>query len=169
MKTYWVRGGIAPSSLNLSLHHRDQNGSGAHPASYPMGTRGSFPGIKRPEREADRSPPSSAEVKECVELYLHSRNTLSWRGAPLKNTATLPLPFILNLGTRWKWVVSLMPRSLCSDTFCKLPINISLLRWTPQAVSSLEVFRLNLCTHFSFPYACYVAHPSHLAWCNNPM
>jgi hypothetical protein len=28
---------------NFSLHHRVQNGSGAHPASYPMGTRGSFP------------------------------------------------------------------------------------------------------------------------------
>jgi hypothetical protein len=27
---------------NFSLHHRVQNGSGAHPASYPMGTRGSF-------------------------------------------------------------------------------------------------------------------------------
>jgi hypothetical protein len=31
---------------NFSLHHRVQNGSGAHPASYPMGTRGSFPGHK---------------------------------------------------------------------------------------------------------------------------
>jgi hypothetical protein len=29
---------------NFSLHHRVQNGSGAHPASYPMGTKGSFPG-----------------------------------------------------------------------------------------------------------------------------
>jgi hypothetical protein len=28
---------------NFSLHHHVQNGSGAHPASYPMGTRGSFP------------------------------------------------------------------------------------------------------------------------------
>jgi hypothetical protein len=28
---------------NFSLHHRVQNGSGAHPASYPMGTGGSFP------------------------------------------------------------------------------------------------------------------------------
>jgi hypothetical protein len=27
---------------NFSLHHRVQNGSGAHPASYPMGSRGSF-------------------------------------------------------------------------------------------------------------------------------
>jgi hypothetical protein len=32
-------------------------------------------------READHSLPSSAEVKEWVELYLHSRNTPSWRGA----------------------------------------------------------------------------------------
>jgi hypothetical protein len=29
-----------------------------------MGTRGSFPGVKRPGREADHSPSSSAEVKE---------------------------------------------------------------------------------------------------------
>jgi hypothetical protein len=31
-------------------------------------------GVKRPGREADHSPSSSAEVKneECVELYLHS-------------------------------------------------------------------------------------------------
>jgi hypothetical protein len=29
---------------NFSLHHCVQNGSGAHPASYPTGTRGSFPG-----------------------------------------------------------------------------------------------------------------------------
>jgi hypothetical protein len=28
---------------NCSLHHRVQNGSGSHPTSYPMGTRGSFP------------------------------------------------------------------------------------------------------------------------------
>jgi hypothetical protein len=29
-------------------------------------------GVKRSVREADHSPPSSAEVEECVELYLHS-------------------------------------------------------------------------------------------------
>jgi hypothetical protein len=41
-----------------------QTGSGAHLASYPMGTGGSFPGGKaRPGRDADHSPPSSAEVK----------------------------------------------------------------------------------------------------------
>jgi hypothetical protein len=31
---------------NFSLHYRVQNGSRAHPASYPMDTRGSFPGGK---------------------------------------------------------------------------------------------------------------------------
>jgi hypothetical protein len=31
---------------NFSLHHRVQNSSGAHPASYPMGSMGSFPGDK---------------------------------------------------------------------------------------------------------------------------
>jgi hypothetical protein len=42
-------------------------------------------GVKRPGREATHSPSSSADVKECVELYLHSPNTLSWRGAQLKH------------------------------------------------------------------------------------
>jgi hypothetical protein len=37
-------------------------------------------------READHSPPSSAEVKEGVELYLHSPNAPSWRGAQLGGT-----------------------------------------------------------------------------------
>jgi hypothetical protein len=50
---------------NFSLHHRVQTSSVAHPASYPMDTRGSFPGIKRLEHEADHSPPSSAEIKKA--------------------------------------------------------------------------------------------------------
>jgi hypothetical protein len=38
---------------NFSLHHRVQNGSGAYPASYPVGTRAVSLGVKRPRREAD--------------------------------------------------------------------------------------------------------------------
>jgi hypothetical protein len=38
-----------------------QTGPEAHPVSCTMGT-GSFPGVKRPGREADHPPPSSAEV-----------------------------------------------------------------------------------------------------------
>jgi hypothetical protein len=41
-------------------------------------------GVKRPEREAHHSPPSSAKVKECVQLYLYFPNTPSWRGAQLR-------------------------------------------------------------------------------------
>jgi hypothetical protein len=51
--------------------------------------------------EADQSPPSSAEVKQCMELYFHSPNTPSWRGAELKKhrdtftfTFTFTLPYL---------------------------------------------------------------------------
>jgi hypothetical protein len=37
---------------------------GVHPTFYTMGTRSSFPGVKRPGGEADHSPPTSAEVKK---------------------------------------------------------------------------------------------------------
>jgi hypothetical protein len=42
-------------------------------------------GVKQPGREADHSPPSSAEDKECVELYVYSSNTHSLSGARLKH------------------------------------------------------------------------------------
>ena len=40
-------------------------------SSYTMGT-GSFPGVKRTGRGVDHPPPSRAEVKESVDLYLYS-------------------------------------------------------------------------------------------------
>jgi hypothetical protein len=46
-----------------SILHRVQTNCGAQPASYSMGTGGSFHAVKRQGREADRSLPSSAEVK----------------------------------------------------------------------------------------------------------
>ena len=44
-----------------------QTGPGAHPASYKIGT-GTFPGVKWKRRDADDPPPSSAEVKERVDI-----------------------------------------------------------------------------------------------------
>jgi hypothetical protein len=58
---------------NFSLLYRVSTDSGAHPVSFPVGTEALFPGVKQSWREADHSPPSSADVKECVELYLHSQ------------------------------------------------------------------------------------------------
>jgi hypothetical protein len=37
---------IYNTKVSFPLRHRVQNGAGAHPASYPMGTRVSFPGGK---------------------------------------------------------------------------------------------------------------------------
>jgi hypothetical protein len=54
-----------------------QTDPGAYPASSTMGT-GSFPGVKQPGRDVDHPPPSSAEVKERVELYIYSPSGLSW-------------------------------------------------------------------------------------------
>jgi hypothetical protein len=34
------------TAFSILFHHRIQNLSGAHPASYSVGTRGSFPGGK---------------------------------------------------------------------------------------------------------------------------
>jgi hypothetical protein len=43
-------------------------------------------GVKLQGREAHHSPPISAEVKERVELYLHSPNTPPWCGPDLKHS-----------------------------------------------------------------------------------
>jgi hypothetical protein len=58
------RGSIPDRGRGFSSGPCVQTGSGVHPASCTMGTGGSFPGGKaRPGRDADHSPPSSAEVK----------------------------------------------------------------------------------------------------------
>jgi hypothetical protein len=67
-----------------------QTGPGAYPASYTMGT-GSFPGVNRPGRRADHPPPTGAEVKERVELYLYSPSGPSWHVLG----KSLPLPYCL--------------------------------------------------------------------------
>jgi hypothetical protein len=58
---------------NFSLHHRVKNGSGAHPASYPMGTRGSFPGGK-----------AAGGVKLTTHLQIapRSKNECSYTSTP---------------------------------------------------------------------------------------
>jgi hypothetical protein len=49
--------------------HVIQTGSRDHPASYPMGTLSSFPGVRRPGREANHSPPTIAEVKKSGSIH----------------------------------------------------------------------------------------------------
>jgi len=54
-----------------------QTGPGTQPASYTMDT-GSFLGVKRSGCGVDHPSPSSAEVKEKVEVYLYSLSGSSW-------------------------------------------------------------------------------------------
>jgi len=57
------RSSIPGKSRDFYLCHHVQTGSGVHLASYPMGSRGSYTGVRRPGRETDHSPISSAEIK----------------------------------------------------------------------------------------------------------
>jgi hypothetical protein len=100
----------------FSLRHRVQTGTGAHPASCLMGTRGLFPWGKAAGREADRF----AEIKNawsctatppyvfmawCSVLTEHHAMKTYWGSGGIALR-------IVDLGTRWSWVVSFTPRPL---------------------------------------------------------
>jgi hypothetical protein len=53
-----------PAWQDFSLLLGVQTGSGAQPASYPMGSGGDFPGVEWSGHEADHSPASSAVIKK---------------------------------------------------------------------------------------------------------
>jgi hypothetical protein len=56
---------------NFSRLHHVQTGSGAHPASYPMGIRWSFPGGKAAGSWSWLLTSFQYRGQECVALYLH--------------------------------------------------------------------------------------------------
>jgi len=82
------------------------------------------PGVRGPGREADNSPPS----RECVELYLQSLLLYDFMVRSKSKVVTVHLteqhamkvywgsggisPWILDLGTGWRWVVSFISRPL---------------------------------------------------------
>jgi hypothetical protein len=80
LTTDWTTGFRSPTEAeNFSSSPCVQTGSGAHLTSCTMGTGGPFPeGKARPGRDADHSPPSSAEVKNELELYLLSPQAPLW-------------------------------------------------------------------------------------------
>jgi len=55
-----------------------QTSPGAHPAYHTMGTRSLSRGVKQPGRSTNHPPPSSAEDKQRVKLYLSSPSGSSW-------------------------------------------------------------------------------------------
>jgi hypothetical protein len=107
----WIIGVRVPAGAgNFSLHHRVQIGSDAHPLPIQWVLGVLSLGVKRPGREADHLSPPSAEVEECVEPYLHSPNTSSWRGAQLRkvqdNFTFTFLPLTISSYFEVFWVVT---------------------------------------------------------------
>jgi hypothetical protein len=80
---YWHKTGHARGSISgrgkRCFLHSVQTGSGAHPISFQMGTGALSPGVRRPGREVDHSPPYSVEVKNCGAITLLP-HTSSLRG-----------------------------------------------------------------------------------------
>jgi hypothetical protein len=72
---------IPAGAGNFYLRHYVQTSTVAHLASHPMGTSGSFPGGKAAKVWKLPLTPPIAEIKERVELYPHSSNISSSRGA----------------------------------------------------------------------------------------
>jgi hypothetical protein len=95
LRAEWSGGRLVVETGNFSLHHRVQTGSGAHPDSYPIGTRGSFPGGKAVWSWSWPLTSISAEVKN--EWSYTSTPPIRLHGVmfSLKSTEiTLPFTFI---------------------------------------------------------------------------
>jgi hypothetical protein len=116
---------------NFSFQHRVQNSSGAQPASYPMGTRGSFPGGK-----SDHSPPSSAEVQN-VWSYTSTPQYIFMAWCLVKHRDNFTLPQILT------WLQNYLSNGDCTlktSTSCggedPRALNISIRReWVADSLS----------------------------------
>jgi len=80
-----------------------KTGSGAYPASYPMGTGALSLGVKRPGREADHSPPSSSEVKNAWNYDSNPQYVFkAW--CLVKHRDKCVLPYLYLRGIGWEGV-----------------------------------------------------------------
>jgi hypothetical protein len=78
LRAGWSVVRVPGGARNFSLHHRIQTGSGVHPASYPMGTRGSFRGGK-----------CGRSVKLTTHLYLVPISRMRGAVPPLSQYASM--------------------------------------------------------------------------------
>jgi hypothetical protein len=94
LRAGWSGVRVPVGAGNCCPHHRVQTGSGSPPIQWVPGALSL--GVKRAGREADHSPPSSAEVKNAwshistIPIRLHGV-VLSLKE---KHKATLPLPYV---------------------------------------------------------------------------
>jgi hypothetical protein len=138
----------------LSQYHV-QTSSEAHPASYPMGTRGSF---RRGKAFGAWSWPFtsiSCRVQRMrVELYLYSPNMPSWRGALLKYRDKFVFTFTILISyTEWNYRIQKHCKTPTHSWQLKHPsVSILMLKWKCQPLikdeltSSIVLFG-NSCIH----------------------
>jgi hypothetical protein len=115
-----------------------QNRPGAYLATCIMGT-GSFPGVKRPGLSVDHPPPSSAEVKERVELYLYSPSGPFMACSRVNFTCTFTVTCLYTIVSNYSAVVGIYVESLCPIDQCK-PTLKSLLLLTLWTFNTTSVF-----------------------------
>jgi hypothetical protein len=112
--------------IDFSLFHRVQTGSETHPICYSMGTGALSLAVKRQRREADHSPPPSAEVKNGGAI-LPLPHSFSWRSAWLikrRDNFTFTFSLLKHRAYSTFWHDRVLPRvmvcSLNSRELCTL-------------------------------------------------
>ena len=92
----WTLRGSNP--VGDEIFHTRPDSPWCPPSILYNGYRVSFPRVKRPKRGVDHPPPCSTEVKERVQLYLHSPSGSSWP-VPGRTYLRTYLPFISYVST----------------------------------------------------------------------
>jgi hypothetical protein len=136
--------------------------------------------VKRPGREANHSPPSSPEIKEWVELYLHSSNTPSWRGAQLKHRDNFTFTFCFTEIIEYIWNLAQVllemfrrifsnpkePPPLTENTSQTLATSNYLLKMS-KSLKTVNLEHIRPKTRGSRPHASGILLPQHLILITN--
>ena len=109
-----------------------QTSSEAHPVSYIMGT-GSFLGVNWQGHGVEYPPPSSAVVKERVELYLYSLSGPLWSVLG----RNLPLPVPLGYFFPSSWCLEILNFSLDRSIWSSLSLSSTTFQNVPNFYDQL--------------------------------
>ena len=124
----WMVQGSNPSGGGVRISAPVQTGPGAYPASCTVGT-GSFPGVKQPGRGVDHPPPSSAEVRERVQLHICSPSGPSWPvlGWTLLYVFNSAMCFDVEGSDLWNW--DLGSKLFCISSYALCTSGLKMTLW----------------------------------------
>jgi hypothetical protein len=134
---------IPAGARDFSLLQNAENGCGAHPSFYSMGT-GFFPGLKRPGSEVDQSPPYSAEVKN--EWSYTSSPPISFHDVDREKL------YVYELFSRFSFRNSVWVYYTCSSRLFNLLFDTHKLRTSTLCSSGANILHFPHCALSSFQY-----------------